>query len=506
MPLFVSSKSSVTRHGVFAIEVTPASTLQAQGTGVVALVGQFPWGPKDTIYEPSNMADAKITFAPPGMTRTGSAYLSLIAKAWPDLRLVRVLGSAAAKATGTLISSTPTNIATVTAKYEGTEGNSIVLTVADASDGDANHYNLTAAVTGTSGTTEDLIQNWNDSGTGTNSSFASLTQAQKDALRLIGGITHLANGRPVNGTYAMSTGANGSITAARYTGSAGTGDLGLALLEGDASVNHVVVDDPGNSLRAATNAGVVAHAELMGDRIGYINGDSGQSATAAQADVASYRNNKVMYVDPWVYIYDDTTGALQLVPPAPFAASVAAQLPPSTPISWKNSEVQQMLGGIIKLESPRGANAGTNTNKGIMTVIKEDSGGFTFEAAVTTIAPTDPTKKRLTRTRMLQYIARAAVAGFRPSVDAPNVESNRDDLQIGLTSFMSGLKRAQFNDPNHNTHVVDFVVQPIEETNTAEDIAAGEVNIDLDTQFSSGMDKIFLRIKGGETPVVSERQ
>lgn len=505
MPLFVSSKSSVTRHGVFAIEVTPASVIQAQGTGVSAIVGQFPWGPKDEIYSPSNIADAKMVFAPPGMTRTGSAYLSLIGKAWPDLRLVRVLGSASVKASSTLASSTPTNIATVTAKYDGPEGNSIVLTVADASDGDANHYNLTATVTGTSGTTEDLIENWNDSATGTQSDFEDLTQAQKDALRLIGDIAHLANGRPANGTYTMTSGATGTVNAARYTGTAGIGDLGIALLEGDATVNQICVDDPGNTDRAAVNAGLMAHAILMGDRMVYINGDSGQSASAAQADVADYRNNKVVYVDPWVYIYDDTTGAQQLVPPGPFAASVAAQLPPSTPISWKNAEVQAMLSGIVKLEANRGANAGTNTNKGICTIIREQEGGYTFEAGVNTIAPSDPAKKRITRTRMLQYIARAAVTSFRPSVDAPNVASNRDDLAIALDGFMNGLKLAQNNDPNHNTHVVNYAIQPIADTNTSTDIAAGDVNINLDVQFSSGMDRIFLNIKGGETPVVSER-
>ncbi|WP_438029014.1 hypothetical protein [Sorangium sp. So ce233] len=503
--LIVSSKSAAARHGVYLIEKTPPPVIQAIGTGVVAIVAQFPWGPQDQIYEPENIAAAKMTVAPPGMTRTGSGYLSLLGKAFPALRLVRVLGSGAAAAEATIDdgAGTPVDIITLTLKYPGSEGNNVTATISAASDGDANHFNLLVAVTGASGTTEDLIENFNASATGTQT---VLTQAQKNRLRLLGGVEILDSGRPANGTYNFTGGADGTVDATRYVGTAGSADRGIALLEQDLGVRHVCVDDPGNTIRDAVNSGLVAHATRMADRMVYLNGDSGQTAASARTDVASFRSMFARYIDSWVYIYDDTTGAEQLVPPASFAASVASQLSPSTSMAWKATEVQAMLQGIIRLEADRGDQAATNTAAGICTLIREENGGHTFEADVTTIAPSDPAKKLGARTQMLIYMGKGIQQSLRGSVDAPNVAQNRDDITVAVDAFMDRLKRAQKGDPNHTPHVVDYVMPPLDEVNTPDDYAAGDVEVPLDVQLSSAMERIFIAIKAGTTPIVSVRE
>jgi phage tail sheath protein FI len=496
--LFITSTSSATRHGVFAIKRSPASTIRSQGTSVVSLIGQFPWGPLQQVYEPSSIGDAITKFAPLGMSRIGSAYLSLIGKPWAGLRIVRVLGSTAAKATCLLTVAGPTTKVTLTAKYQGTGANSFVATVSDASDGDANHFDLAVTVTSSAGSTTDVIKNINFSGTGDDSTF---TQAQLDTLQLIGVPVKTAAGRPDNGTYTFSGGTDGTIASTDYVGTAGAPDKGMSLLEAEKKVRHVVVDDCGSSLRAAVNAGLKAHQLRMGDRCVYLNGNSGQSAAAAQADVASYRQSGVAYVDPWVYIYDDTTGAERLVPPAPFLAAVAAQLSPSTSPAWKSPEVQAMLGAIVRLEAARGDAAATNTAAGISTLIKEENGGHTFEAVPNTIAPSDPTLEDLTTTRMDIYIATAFVASVRSSVDAPNVTVNRDDLVTALDGFMAPLKENQNIDPNHRPHVVDYAIPALESHNSAADYAAGDVYIPLNAQYSNGMKRIFLVMKSGTTPL-----
>jgi hypothetical protein len=503
MGLFVTSTSSATRHGVFAIKRTPATTLRSQGTSVAALIGQFPWGPLQQVIEPSSIGDAIGKFAPLGMTRTGSAYLSLIAKPWAALRLVRVLGTTAAKATTVLTTTGPVTKVTLTAKYQGTGANSFSAVVSAASDGDADHFDLNVTVSNPAGSTTDTIKNINFSGTGSDSTF---TQAQLDLLQLIGVPVKTATGRPDNGTYTFSGGTDGTIAASDYVGTAGTPDKGMSLLESDKAVRHVVADDCGSSLRDAVNAGLVAHKVLMGDRCVYLNGDSGQTAANARTDVAAFRSSGVAYVDPWAYIYDDTTGAEQLVPPAPFMAAVAAQLSPSTSPAWKNTEVQAMLGAIVRLEAARGDGAATNTAAGISTLIREENGGHTFEAAPNTIAPSDPAQEDLTTTRMDQFIATAFVASTRGSVDAPNVEVNRDDLVVALDGFMAPLKENQRIDPNHRPHVVDYVIPALEEQNTPADNAAGDVYIPLNAQYSNGMKRIFLVMKTGTTPLTVTAQ
>ena len=93
MPLYVTSMSTVSRHGVFPIERIPPTSITPSGTGIACIVGQFPWGPAHTIYQPTSVGDFRNTFAPPGFTRTGSAYLQTLASAFPTLYGMRILGT-----------------------------------------------------------------------------------------------------------------------------------------------------------------------------------------------------------------------------------------------------------------------------------------------------------------------------------------------------------------------------------------------------------------------------
>lgn len=493
MPVFVTSTSVARRHGAYALERTPPAAIKATGTGRPCLVAQLPWGPMQKLTAPSGLKALYNTIAPAGFDRTGSGYLSAIRKAWPGdvLRFVRVLGSTAAKATAVVATSAPATIWTVEAKYEGTAGNSITVTSSAASDGVSGHIKLTVTMTGASGTTTDIIDNLP-------TASAPSTAPDLSKLLLVGKLTFGTGGTAVLGTATMSGGVDGTINSGAYVGTAGTGDKGIAQLEGDKGIRQFFTDDAGDSLRAAVNAGLVAHATRMTNRVAFINGDSGQSASDAQTDVASYRSTRVVYTDPWVYVLDDVTGAKTLVPSAPFAASVASQLSPSTAISWKAPEVIEMLQGINDLEAERGESAADNSDAGIATFIREENGGFSIEAGVVTIAPSDPTRARLTRTRMGDYIAESFINSTRSFIDAPNVPYNQGPLVAALDAFMSRLKKNQDSDPNHTPHVVDYAISNLSAVNTADEIAEGNYTIPLDVRTSSGIEHLFLSIRFGE--------
>jgi phage tail sheath protein FI len=507
MTLFVTSKASATRHGVFGLEKQPSTIIAAAGFGVAAIVEQFPWGPSQTLTEPSTPGELLVTLAPPGMTRTGAGYLTIIRKSFPLLKYVRVLGSTAAVASSIIPRTVPTgggNLVRVDLKYAGTEGNAVVVTASAASDGDANHFNITATVTGASGTTTDIIQNWNVSGVGADT---TLGEADKAKLRLIGDVVKVATGPatglPTLGSVTATGGTNGTIAAADYVGTAGTNDRGIAKLEGDLTIDHFFTADPGNTDRAAVNAGIKAHADLMTDRVGYINGNSGLTVAATQTDVANYRSQRVVYVDSWCYVYDDVTGTKRLVPPAAFAASVASQLSPSTSIAWKGSPTGAMLGGIVELEADRGNSAATNTAQGICTLIRKPNGGFAFEAGVLTIAPSSPAKKNHTRTRMGHYMARSIKNSIGESVDAPNVPVIQQDIVDATVDFIENLVLNAAKDPINLPHLVDGAVGDVQAENTDVDLAAGDFTLPIDAQTSSGMERIFLSFNFGETVTVS---
>ncbi len=498
MPIFVTSTAAALRHGAYAIERTPPTIIKATGTGVVGMAAQFPWGPMQQVVEPAGTKELLNMFGPRGMTLTGKGYLNLVGKGYPSLRLVRVLGATAAKAEIDIPDAVPTDIITVVAKYEGAEGNSIDAIVSAASDGDANHFNLAVTVTGASGTTTDNFYNLNYSGTGTDSA-----PDFSDKL-LCGAITKLASGRPANGTYSLAGGSDGTVDATDYVGTAGNPDNGISLFEDYPEIRHVCVDDPGDTIRAAVNAGLKAHAELMTDRVAYLNGDSGETTIAnVGTDAATYSSRRVVYCDPWVYVYDDVDGSEQLVPPAAFVASVAAQVSPSTSIAWKSSEVKAMLGGIVRLETPRGNSASTNTAAGVATIVKESKGGYAIEAGVVTAYPSNPAYKNLTRTRTGDYIAISFVDSVREMVDAPNVEVNQLSLVGALTKFMDNLVRAQFSDPNHTPHVRAYEILDLASVNSESEIDSGQFTIPLNVKTSSGMEKIFLSIQFGESVTIT---
>ena len=489
--LFATSKVQ-RRHGAYCLNVRGTPVFTPKGTGVAAIVAQFPWGPSEQLISPAGTKDRLDMFCPAGMDHLSTGYLAISNKAWPTLKVVRACASTAATATCLLVDGA-TTIVTVAAKYPGSAINTVgTCVVSDASDGNVNHFNLLVSVTGDSGSTTDVFKNLD-------ATASTMTVSELGQALLVGGFTVTNTGRPDNGTYTFSGGTSPAVASADYVGTAGTGNRGLALLENDKTINHVFVDDCGNSLRSAVNAGVQAHAILMGDRIGYINGNSGQTAANVLLDKANYTNSHVVYVDPWVYVLDDVTGAKHLVPGSPFAASVASQLVTSTAISWKGSEVRSMLSGIVGVEYNRGDATGDNTENGICTVIQEGDGGFTFEADVTCAYPIDPTEGYLTDVRFKILVAKTFVENTRESIDAPLVGPVTQPILDALSGMMDTfVANSKNTDAVHLDQCKDYAISDLHAENSAADLAAGRFTIPLQIQESSSLRWLFLALQAGE--------
>ncbi len=497
MPLFVTSSSQAKQHGVYAFERQPPAVIRPQGSAVVAIVEQFPWGPDQTPTEVSDPRAFIDMFAPWGTSHTGAGYLSVMGKSWPTLKVVRVMGSGAAAATATVNKTGPTAMLTLTLKYKGVLGNSVTATTSAASDGDANHFNLTVSITGSSGTTTDFLENLNYSGVGADST-PNLTNCY-----LLGSIVKVVSGVPIIGSSTFTGGADGTIDATTYVGTQGTANQGVALFEGDPTVDFVITADPGNAIRDAVNTGLVAHADYMTDRMAFINGDSGQTLANVATDVAAFRSIRCCYIDVWAYVRDDVDGTERIVPPAPFAASVAASLSPSTSFAWKGSAVRALLNKIVRLEVLRGASAATNTENGVCTLIQETQGGFTFEAAVNTYAPINPAKRTYKRTRMGHYMAKSITAALREYVDAPNVSTIQQDEINAVQDFGEQLVRNSKTDPINLAHLSAFGIDDVASFNSSTTLAAGEFWLPFSAQTSPDQEKIFLSMNFGETVSVA---
>jgi hypothetical protein len=496
MPLFVTSVSSSNPHGVYAMSNPPPAAIQAPGTGNAIIVGQFPWGPSEQLTYPGSDAQRNAQFAPAGMTRTGSAVLSTLGKAWPQMGVVRVADtSAGAAATAAIQTSGSVTVLTLTASSIGTQGNSLMATTSAPSDGVSGHFNLTVSVSSASGTTQEVYPNINVTGTGTQV-LPNVTNSV-----LLGSATSSTTGTPAFGNTTFSGGSNGTVTAAMYVGTPGNDDKGFALLEADDTIDFVFTDDPGNSFRATVNAGLDAHGILTTNRVVILSGNSGQTAAAAQTDVASYRGINSVYTDPWAYVADDTTGATWNQPGASWAASVMSQLPPSVSPAWKATFVSGMMAGITQLESNRTAARAQNTAAGIMTLIPGAQGGVVFEAGVNTSLTAG--QQNITRTRMGIYLASGAVESWYPYVDAPNVPFFQQDLVNSWTAFLNQLEQNAKINPAVLPYIVAYDVLNPKATNTAASIANNQYVIGTSVQTGSDMSQIYLNMSYGPTVTVS---
>lgn len=484
--LFVSSPPN--RTGVFAQERPLPAAVTAAGTGTAVIVGQFPWGPVNALTYPSTPGKAFQQFAPAGMDHTGSAYLSIIRKAWPRLGIIRAKDPAAVAATASILqSSTP--VLTVTAICAGSQGNSIVITIAAADDGNANHFNFTATVTGASGSTVEKYPNCNISGVGAD------VLPNTTASVLLASVVKANVGVPSGGNTTMSGGTDGTTTSTHYVGTPGAGNFGFALCENDGTIDHLFTDDAGNSIRASVNNGLLAHIVLTANKIGYANGNSGQTAAQAQSDVANYRDTRMVYVDPWAYVLDDINGTQRLCPSSCWAASVAAQIPPSLDIGYRAQSQINMMAAIVQLEADRGSNAGVNTQAGISTLIYAPTGGVTFEAGVNTSAVSGQTD--LTRSRMGIFIGKSVTAAWQPFVNAPNVQFFQQDLVNSLDAFLTTLKQQATINPAAAPYIVDYQLLDPKTVNTDASIANGDYTVAANIKTGSNMRRIFLGLQYG---------
>lgn len=493
MGLFVSSLSSIRRHGVNGIFRRPPTVIAPVGNGVAAIVAQFAWGPDQALTVPADEAEFLAMFAPDGMSHLTSGYLAVLGKGFPTLKIVRVLASGKAKATAPLPGAGAIVQLDVTLKYNGTAGNSVIVTVAAASDGVADHCNISVTVTDARGSTTDLFTN-------VDNTAVTFVPPDCSQAKLTGSIArHSTNVlRPTNGSVTCSGGADGTITAAEYVGTPGAGNLGMALLETDKSISAVFTDDPGDSLRSAVNTGLLAHAISCGNRMAFLQGPKGQTVTAAKSDKAGYTASRWgYYCGQWAYVKDDVTGAQQYSPLASFAASMACQLSPSTGIAWKASEAGDMLVNVIGIDMDWGQGVSDAEDAGILAAEMEESGGYRFEADCTMATPADPTLKLGTDTRMAIYIASSFARATRSYCDGPNVPFDQVAIVGALQTFMDDLKGAANNDPEHTPFVLDYNIDPLASVNSRSSLANGFFLVPLNYQTGPQMSHIVLSLQGG---------
>ena len=405
-------------------------------------------------------------------------------------------------------SSGAVNILTVTAKYPGDLGNSIVITISAADDGVSSHFNLRAQL-GTE--VEDYRNCYVLSGAG---NVVLGSQTNSKLLAALAAVTANlgASTRPVNGTYTLGAeatniaspvaGSDGVSLLADYTGTAGQGDAGLALYEGDTDVTIVGADDCGSALRVALNGALVTHAAAE-TRLCVLCQDSGTTISAAitamGTNAAAWRSERAIMAWPWVYILDET-GTRQLVPPTCFVAGAMSKMIRSLGIHWKDKRNTDSYKGIVALEYTLGrANLILAQNAGIAALTAAGS-AWAPKSDVTTSLTAGQTK--VARRRLADYVMRLVTAGQEPYEGGPIDPATRSRQRAQVKAALKPLKEAgQKGEAEITEAIANFDVRSVS-SNT--DYQNGVHKIQVRVQSFATQDVILFLLTVGPTVTIEE--
>lgn len=492
-PMFTTNDSEFTRlEGLYIKEMNPPAQITGVFLGAVGVTGECVRGPVGKAVEITSPARFKEVFGGrdygSGGTLIGKVWKALLNKPFGKLVVVRACAAAALAASFDWESAAGGSIGTailrIAAANPGLWGNDVAFKIADATDGDVNHFNLTIRYLGNTTTFKNL-----DCSTAHDNLAATVGDDDGNLVVL----TKLADGRPVNTAagvdgadadgyvnlgetvsgFTSVAGTNGSIVDSDFTASG----KGLDLLAGTKGLGVVFIAERSS---ATLKAAIMPLAAKAYDRIFLICADSDTtSLAAAKAEAASNRNDdgRIVYCFNHPYTLDPETASFIVTDPTSWMASILSQT--DVDIHPGEEDTKKFLAGINRLSY---ASLQREDYIGLreagISALEQDE-GFAFVSGVVTGLV--PGKTEITRRRMTDFLQLSAAAVLKYNVKKKNLASRRTATKALLTAFC--------NDLAANERVVDklasgkaAVVVDIESLNT-------------ESQRAAGLEKIFWKVK-----------
>jgi len=495
LPLFIDSTSQANSPGVYGIEIPVASKIDEVSTGYIGFVGQFAWGPVQSVVTPTSPKDFFDKFEPDGSPRSSTGYLAIKGRRGFTCKIIRALASDAVAATGTMTGTGGNTVAT--AKYKGTLGNSITITQAAATSGSSTKrkytVTLTNSVTGTTTEPYDEVP----LPTGTTVTVDVTGSKLLASLTLASSMTAF----PTNATVSFVSGSNGSALAASdYTGTAGANDKGVALFEADTDIRAICHDDCGNSLRAAVNLAFATQCTTDRDRRAFLDGnpDAADFSTVQGYVVSGLTTDRVTFFGAWVTILDDA-GTTQTVPFGTFVASAFLNLEPQQSYSWHDDRVLKyydaITGVVANFAWQASAVTDLATRKGTTSIClptKTAKGKF--------VALHDrSTDKSFSVTRKIKdFFGLSIQPAMDPFVNGPNLASENLSLKAMADNFFQDQERkGRIQSPVNGVRQWNTSVAA-NDTNT---LGAGDFFLDVTAITPAPRERIFLRYSVGSSGI-----
>ena len=490
-PFFTQNLGEFTRlEGVYIFEKNPPAFVRGVFLGVVGIAGQTLRGPVGYPVEITSEARFAEVFG--GRSYTGSTTSVnkvrefLMNKPFGKVVISRVAAAGAAIAEADF-TETAAVIINVAASSPGAWGNGLTVAVEAASDSNVAHFNLVVNYGGKS----TVYKNLDTSAVGNNN---LLEVIGTDISNLVV-VTKVADGRPDNAVAAAladTAGSDGTVLVTDYTSSGGPLDQ-VGNYPGVSIV--AVADGVDVAINAGINSKILLIAQASSDRMFLIwNGSHTASVATVASDVASYRNDRVVYVYNSTTAFDADLGALVTVPPHSWLASIMSQTDVDVHPGEEGSK--SFTGGISGLQnsSLEREDYITLRNAGISSWERDFDGGHLLVSAVTTLLT--PGKTEITRRRMADFLIISVARRLRFFSKKKNTVTNRTMMLGEIEAFSDSLQASE--------RVIEaFSVTNIG-VNTKESRGQGLECIVWDVRLIGHMLHIVLKATIGTTVEISE--
>jgi len=492
---------SYKRPGVYAEEVLSLSQAISNPTsGTAAFVAAFHRGPVvPTLVESWNEFLTLYGGFAGATEYLPFAVYQFFSNGGRQAYILRVAGTGAVKASRTINDSTNPSLR-IDAENPGTWGGQIYVETQAAGTG---RFNLIVRYGGTGD--DKIVERWLDLSMVDNDaryapSIINSITAGSSYIRVADLNSASADQTPVaTSAVALTTvvGVNGTVAAS---------DIQTAIPLFDTVDGPLTINIPGADAAHAAQTTLLAYCAARGDCFAVIDPAMGQTVSSISAAATALASAWGAVYYPWVYVADPSSnspGAIKLVPPGGSVIGQYAQTDATRGIFKAPAGIANRIVGAVGVEA-RLTNTDLDTlNTGLVNAIRQMPGAGVVIMGARTLKSSASDRYVPTR-RTLNFIRKALLDGTRWAVFEPNDATLWGGISTSIQQFLLALW--QRGGLRGTTASEAFYVRCDSSNNTPQDIASGQVNIEVGVALQYPAEFVVIRIgqwEGGATATVT---
>jgi hypothetical protein len=495
LPIVQSGDVNLTAQSVpqVLVQVVPPQVQLITGvpTARAGFVGTSSYGPVGVATRLGSYSEYQRAYGPV-MARPkdlGTIVATCLEQGATDIVAVRVTDGTDTAATVTV----PTDGITFTARYSGSLGNNIKVSIGAGSK--ASTWRATISFP-QAGYLNEVFDNITGSGNAFWVALAAAINTGQYGVRTASEIVIATAGAgttaPSVATYTLTGGADGvsGVTDTTLVGSDTVPRSGMYALRGSGASIVALAE----CTTTSTWPSQIAYGRTEGAYM-LLQGAAGQTVSAAISDKATAGSDdvtaKVLYGD-WVYWSDATNGLPdRLVSPQGFVAGRYASLSP------EQSGLNKKILGIVSTQRTRlnrpysDADLTALGQAGIDVISNPVPGGNYFGLRFGRNSSSNPSTRTDAHTRLTNYIAATFDRGMGIYIGRLNTDSLRRQCKVTLDSFLGSMRDLEM--------IEDFNTQVNEQNNPPNRRALGFLQADAKVRYLGVIETLVINLEGGAT-------